>query len=103
VDERPQAACCLFANDEEIESDVDAYDCQSCTVAEALDDLWPENRAAWVFFRKLVTRFTVDMGCVGIALDRLTREMEPEEFADVLNRLSVIYDELYPAQAPTES
>lgn len=93
----------MFATDDEIETDVDVYDCQTCTVADALEELWPENRAAWTFFRKLLTRFTFDLGCVGMALDRLTRDFEPEELADLLNRLSLIYDELYPAAAPEVS
>lgn len=96
VDQRTQLPCCLFATDEEVQSDIEQYDCQTCAVADAIDDLWPENRAAWSLSRSLLTRFAADCHLVPVILDRLTREQDAEAFEDTVTRLGMIYDEVCP-------
>lgn len=96
MDERPNTPCCLFASDEELETDSAQFQCDQCAVAEALDGLWPENRRAWALSRRVLTRFTFETGCVALALERLTSECDPEDWADLLTRLAIIYDEVNP-------
>lgn len=101
MDERPNAACCLFASEEEIETDAEQYDCESCVVAQALTRLWPENARAWHLSRTLLTRFSHELQIAPLVLDRLTRDDDPEAFTDLVDRLAIIYAELVPApQAP---
>lgn len=104
VDERAQHPCCLFATDDELQTDPDLYDCDDCPVRDALEGLWPENAEAWRIFHVAVTRFTVDLHAGNEALRRLTAhldETDPEAFSDLLARLGLIYDLLYPPPAPT--
>ncbi len=56
----------------------------------------PENLAAWAMFQKVVNRFTLDTSLVGIALERATREADPDDFADLLARFEILYDALCP-------
>jgi hypothetical protein len=97
VDERSQHACAALATDDELETDPEAYDCgDDCPVAAALDALWPENADAWRVFHQVVSRFTVEFHLGGEALRRLTGELEADAFEALLERLSLIYDLLYP-------
>lgn len=96
IDEKPRTTCCLFATDEEIETEPEAYDCLNCSVAEALDGLDKENREAWVLYRKVMTRFAVEVGTVPLIFDRLTAGMDPEDFGDLVTRCALIFDELNP-------
>lgn len=96
MDERPSLSCCLFASDEDRETDPGAYDCASCAVAAALDALYPENRTAWSLYRQIVTRWTCDTGTVALAFDRLTRDLDSDDFGDLLARVTLIYDEVNP-------
>ncbi len=90
------AACCLFADDDTLETDAAEFDCQSCVVADALDGLWPENRHAWTLSRHLITRFAFDSRAVPWLLDRITAGQELDDVFDLLERLSIIYNELIP-------
>lgn len=96
MDDRPQIACCLFATDDEIETDAQEFDCQSCAAADALDGLWPENRHAWTLYRRIVSRFTYDTHSIGALIVRAMDGLEPEDAFDLVERLSVIYQELVP-------
>lgn len=96
MDDRPQLACCLSAEDDELATDPDAYDCDTCAVLDQLDGLWPENRAAWTLSRQLLTRFTHDFGCVGLLIERVTRDQDLRDALDLVTRLTMIYDELCP-------
>jgi hypothetical protein len=99
VDERSQHACCLFATDEELESDAELFDCDDCPVREALEGLWPENAEAWRVFRQIATQFTVDLHAGNEVLRRLTGGLDDEAFGALLDRLSLIYTLLYPPPA----
>ena len=101
MDERPSLSCCLFASEEDRETDPGAYDCATCAVAAALEDLYPENRVAWDLYRQIVTRFTYDTDTVALAFDRLTRDLDPEDFGDLLTRVTLIYDDVNPVPVRT--
>ena len=88
--------CCLWATQEQIDGDPEQYDCANCTVREHLDDLAPENRAAWALFRQLATRLTADVSCGAEVLRRLTGHIPDPEWPAVWRRLSVLYDVLMP-------
>jgi hypothetical protein len=94
----------LFADDETVETDADVFDCQACPVVDALDGLWPENRAAWTLSRQILSRFTYDTRSVALALDRATRDLDPAAWLELVERLAMIYDFVYPPPtAPAES
>lgn len=69
-------------------------------MADAVEALWPENRAAWILSRTLFTRFASECRMVPLLLDRLTQDQDAETFADTLTRVSIIFDELYPPVMP---
>ena len=54
-------SCCQFAEDDEIETDPDVFDCVACPVAQAAQDLWPENAEAWDLFQRLATIYDLVM------------------------------------------
>lgn len=87
-------------DEETRETDAQEFDCETCPVALAFEGLWPENRAAWGLSRRLLTRFTVDLHALPIALDRATRDLPAEDFLDLLDRLTMIYDALAPPPPP---
>ncbi len=102
MDERPNAACCLFADDEEVATDPEAYDCATCSVREAIATLWPENQEAWTLYRRTMTRFAHDMHLSELLLKRLTKDLDDEALTDLMTRLAIIYDELNPMQATAQ-
>lgn len=90
--------CCLFASDEEIRTDLYAYNCETCAVADALAELEadPANLRAWQIYQQVATRFNADVTATGLVLQRLTAGMDDEEFSDCMQRLAMIYDILQP-------
>lgn len=72
------------------------YACETCPVAEAIDGLCPENYRAWRLFESCHTRFLVDTGALGAALMRLTADEPVHEFADLMTRLSILYQAYFP-------
>lgn len=96
MDERPAVTCCQSATPEEIEQDPDLYRCDVCPVRMAIEDLQPENADAWGTFQRVSTRFLVDLHAGGLALDRLTADYSPDEFLDLVERLTVLYDIVAP-------
>jgi hypothetical protein len=71
-------------------------------VAAALEGLWPENAEAWRIFHQVVSRFTHDLQAGGEALRRLTAGVtDVDDYEDLLARLALIYDLLYPPPTPT--
>ena len=94
----PSLPCCLFIEDDEAVADHEAYNCDACPVADALDDLAidQENAEAWQLFGRCVSRFTVDTHLAGTVFARLTGELSVEEFTDLAARFTLLYDALYP-------
>jgi hypothetical protein len=64
---------------------------------EALDGLDPENRRAWDLMHTIASRFLADAHAIPAVLSRLTAEDDMETFADLVTRLSIIYDIQCPA------
>lgn len=86
-------------------TDPEAFDCETCPTAQALGSLDEPNREAWRIFRLLASRFLVDLHAGGHVLDRLTADLDVEQFEDLMQRLRILYDVLCPVpQRPaTES
>lgn len=72
------------------------FDCEQCVVSQALEDLWPENAAAWRLFHQLATRFVVDASLGAEVFRTLTAELSVDEIEDLLDRLAIIYDIVMP-------
>ena len=93
--------CCQLADDELVASEPEQYDCRSCVLIEHLTSLDADNQQAWEIYRACCNRFTQDLGAGSVVLDRLTQDMEPEDFVDVTDRLRLVYDILAPRKEPT--
>lgn len=93
--------CCLFASDEDVEADTEAYVCESCPVADALAELEtdPACEEAWRLYRQTVNRFTIETHSVAVPLRQLAAERSPEDFADLMERFQLLFDTLHPAPA----
>jgi len=89
-------SCCQFAEDDEIETDPDVFDCVACPVAQAAQDLWPENAEAWDLFQRLATRLVVDVGLAAPGFQRVTEGFSVTEVHDLVERLATIYDLVMP-------
>lgn len=85
-----------------LETDPEAFQCHACIVAERIDALAPENAAAWTTFRRVVTRFHMDTHTVGVALASLTVGADPDDAADLMARLSLLYDVYYPPKKASD-
>ena len=70
---------------------------------EALEGLWPENAEAWRIFQQVVTRFTADLDLAAAVLTAALAEADLDSVGDLLARLSVIYEWLYPPPTRTTS
>lgn len=88
--------CCQTSDDEVLEGDADQFDCNQCPLMEAYDGLQPENREAWGLFKRLCSRFTHEFHVVPVLMERAIAEMEFDDAVELSQRLSVIYDGLYP-------
>lgn len=89
--------CCAFADDEALEHEAESFDCGSCPVQAHLAGLDVDNQHAWDLAHTLLTRMVGDTHSFGPLLVRLTGEMDEEVFADLVQRLTLIYDVLVPA------
>jgi uncharacterized protein (UPF0276 family) len=94
----------MFASDEDVEADCEAYDCEACPVADALADLHDdaENERAWRLFHRAITRFSMDTGAVVVLLERLTKDLDAEEFSELMARFAIFYEAVCPPQRPGE-
>ena len=101
VEERAHYTCCQFADEEQLANEPDLFNCQTCPVAEAIDGLHPENAEAWALFRRVVGRLVIDAGLASETLRRLTQDLSAADFADTLDRLTLIYDVVMPERKPT--
>lgn len=88
--------CCQLADEELVEQEADAYDCEACPVAAQMADLDADNRAAWALYRTCCNRFVVDLQAGAVLLDRLTADQDAEEFAATCERLRLIHDTVQP-------
>jgi hypothetical protein len=65
-------------------------------VRTGFDALDAENREAWTVFQSAVTRFTFDLHLVPLVLAPVLDARPPEARADLVARLTLLYDTLYP-------
>lgn len=89
-----------MVDEETVDGDPAAFDCDTCDVADALAGLDGQNREAWRLYRQVVTRLGGDLHAGGLVLDRLTRDMDPDDFADLWQRLTVLYNAINPPPDP---
>jgi hypothetical protein len=58
--------------------------------------LWPENVEAWRAFQSVTSRWLWDCHAVGHAWATLAEDLSSDDRIDLLERLGLIYDVLYP-------
>lgn len=85
-----------MVDEETAEEDSEAFDCETCPVADALADLDGPNSEAWEFYKKVVTRLSADLYMGGVVLGSLTKGMDPDDFDDLWRRLTILYNALNP-------
>lgn len=90
--------CCLFADDEELRIDPEAYECGTCPVLANLEGLDAENRQAWGLYKRIVTRLAADLYCGAEVLRRFTADVSNDDFPDLWERLSLLYSVLNPVE-----
>ena len=88
--------CCLLVDESTADEDAEMFDCEACPLAEQLAGLDPINTRVWGIYRQLVTRLAGDLYAGGTVLERLTREMSPDDFAEIWRRLVMLYDTIQP-------
>lgn len=91
-----------MVDEETAEDDADAFECETCPVAEALASLDGPNRRAWQLYNTVVTRLAADLHAGGVVLDRLTRELDPDDFEDCWGRLTMLYHAINPVKRRAE-
>lgn len=101
MDERPALACCQLVEPDVLETDAALFDCDTCAVAQALADLWPENVVAWTFFHRLSSRLVRDTHLAGELLRSYTADWDPDAIADLIDRLALVHDVLVPVKQDT--
>jgi hypothetical protein len=105
--EESSIPCCRFVSKEDAEAgrEEGVYDCGSCVVAEQWTALAsdPQNADAYRIFQQTVNRFTVDTHTAATILERLTEHLGPVAYADLIDRLGLLYDVLCPAPERKES
>lgn len=67
-------------------------------VSKALQELDDDNTEAWNLFQTACDRFGIETQTVALRLERATAGLSPEQFEDVMARLSILYDAFYPAR-----
>jgi hypothetical protein len=82
--------------------DDDAFDCETCPVANAQATLDETNREAWSVYRRVCQRFPYDFHAAPLLLDRLTEHWPASEVVDLLDRLALMYDVLNPPRRADE-
>lgn len=95
-------SCCLTETEAIEEGDDEQFDCETCPLLLALDDLEPVNRRAWALSRNVCTRFNLDMGCAAMTVEAGIHDLEAEDRLDTLERLSIIYDAICPPAVRSE-
>jgi hypothetical protein len=92
-DDASSRTCCLTASDDEIDEDPEAYsECATCPVAAELDGLCQSNRDIWTLYRQAVTRFAFETHSIPLVLERLTVDMDRDEFLDVMERFAILFE-----------
>ena len=95
--------CCLFVDDDaELDADAEAYNCETCPVAEQLAHLDEDqaNGEAWRVFHRIFSRFTVDTHIASVVLEHVLAGHETEDTLTLVDRFTLLYDILHPPPEP---
>lgn len=94
-------SCCQFEDDDTLALEPELFDCDACPFIAAVEQLEPSNAEAWRLFQRLATRFVVDAQLVPELFRRLTEDYAADDFDDLTERLSLIYDLVMPEKKQT--
>lgn len=86
--------CCQRARDDEIRTET--FDCDRCALRRRRAALWQVNVEAWDLFHRLGNRMVRSLEIGGALLLRETARRSLEDVWDLIARLTLILDELYP-------
>jgi len=98
MDDGRHAPCCQTVSPDVLETDAQEFNCDTCVVRQRFDGLDPENAEAWGAFQTCATRFCVESRSTGAVLTRIGESLETEAFADLVARISLIYDGVVPVR-----
>lgn len=65
-------------------------------MAQAIEDLYPENLEAWRVFQAMGRRFVVDTGLMPDVFRLATKDADSDTVEGLLDRLALIYDIVQP-------
>lgn len=99
------ATCCLMVDDatleeEDAETANEMFNCDECEISAQMQALDAFNCRTWAIYRHLVTRLAADMHSGGVVLERLTADLDPDDFAELWRRLVILYDVICPPSQP---
>jgi hypothetical protein len=72
------------------------FQCDTCPVADHLELLDSDNKRAWDTTTLVASRFLAEGQAAGPVLVRLLNDLDEDDFADMLRRITVIYDTIAP-------
>ncbi len=101
MDDGRLTPCCLHTDAETVETDPQAFDCDTCEVRRQWDGLDADNREAWTLYRKVSTRFAVERGLVASQVQRVLRRLDDEDADDLMTRLALVHESCCPVR-PTD-
>ncbi len=99
VDKGQYGACCQTADPDVLSDEHEAFDCETCDLAQAQRNLDADNSEAWRVFHLCGRRVAVEWRMSGVVLGKITERMTVEETTDLVERLDVILAELFPPKA----
>lgn len=85
-----------MVDEETADEDGEQFECDECPVAQALADLDPFNARVWSIYKQVVTRLSADLHAGGVVLQAVTRDLDPDDFAEIWRRLTLLYNTLNP-------
>ena len=91
ADEGKVATCCLRATPEELESDAEAFDCETCEFAARQASLNEHDRTAMRCYELLQTSVVRDLRLTPLVFDVLQLRCTQDEALLLLEKLDVIH------------
>lgn len=95
-----QLVCCLTADEELLEGDPDLFNCETCQVRQAREQLSTSNLGAFEVFDLLARRVVVDFQLSPLVFDAVRLRLTKENAVLLIEQLDLIYEAKCPRKAP---
>lgn len=88
--------CCEEADEEQLRYEAELFNCETCPIAKARDEVWPENLDAWRIWQRLASRVVTELELGPETFRRLTEDRSPDDVSALLERMAVIHEWVVP-------